>query len=99
MTALETLNWHESKAEASDETIRSQRSRFELVEKRPAPLVMNDKEMLDWLDEYADSVTQSPTTRQHSRTFTIKCDLISPTRGESLRDAVQLAAAKLEEQS
>ena len=46
MSALEALNWYESRAEASDETILSQRSRFELVEKRPAPIEMNDEEML-----------------------------------------------------
>jgi len=86
MSALETLKWHRQFAEA-------------WIEKRPAPKSMSDKEMLDWLDEYADSVTQAPVTVQTSRTFTIRCDLISPTHGESLRDAVCLAAAKLEEES
>ena len=86
MSALEVCRWEDQFAEA-------------WTEKRPALKSMSDAEILDWLDEYADSVTQAPVTVQTSRTFTIRCELISPTHGESLRDAVQLAAAKLEEQS
>lgn len=96
MTALEALNWHESKAEASDETIRSQRSRFELVEKRPAPLEMTDTQRIDWLGEHCDEhkyVKPTKTTVGHHK---IICDG-QRTIDASFRDAIDLAAAKFKE--
>ena len=98
MTALEALNWHESEAEASDETILYQRNRFELVEKRSAPLEMTDTERLDWFGEHCDKheyVKPTQTTIGH---HVIICDG-QRTIDASFRDAIDLAAAKLEEAS
>jgi hypothetical protein len=100
MSALEALNWYESRAEASDETILSQRSRFELVEKRPAPLVLSDKEVLDWIGEYAHKAKWMRGTDEYVGHWKLYVDdLGDAVRGDTLRDAVCLAAAMLEEQS
>lgn len=80
--ALEALNWHSDRA---------------LVERNPAPLNLTDTEVTDWLDEYADLVQQVRATRDTRRVFVIECDMISTTRGGTLREAVCLAAAKLNE--
>ena len=101
MSALEALNWYESQAEASDETILAQRSRFELVEKRPAPLVLTDKEVLDWIGEYAHKSEWMRGTDEYVGHWKLYVDDLGdkPVRGDTLREAVCLAAAKLEEQS
>ena len=93
---LEALNWHESKAGASDETILAQRSRFELVEKRPAPIEMNDEEMFAWLAEYCDMLVYKRPTPEYGGSFIVYCDEVR-TVAPTLSEAVQMAAAKLEE--
>lgn len=63
----------------------------------PEPLNLTDTEIIQWQDEYADGVTQVRETRTTPRVFIIECDMITTTRGRTLREAVCLAAAKLQE--
>ncbi|SHL41389.1 hypothetical protein SAMN05216428_102326 [Nitrosospira sp. Nsp11] len=96
MSALEALNWHTRAAEASDETILSQRSRFELVEKRPAPLEMTDTQRLDWFGEYCDEYEYVEPTKTTIGHHVIICDG-QRTIDASFRDAIDLAAGKFKE--
>ena len=98
MSPLEALNWHVDRAEASDETILAQRSRFELVEKRPAQLEMTDTQRLDWLGEHCDKHEYFKPTQTTIGHHVIICDG-QRTVDASFRDAIDLAAAKLEERS
>ena len=82
LEALEAINWYERTA---------------MIETDPAPLNLTDTEVTDWQDEYADLVQQVPATKDTHRVFIIECDLITTTRGRTLREAVCLAAAKLKE--
>ena len=81
--AIQCIEWYERTAK--------------LLEPLPEPLNLTDAEIIQWLDEYADGVTQVRATRTTPRVFVIECDMISTTRGWTLRQAVCLAAAKLEE--
>lgn len=67
------------------------------TERRPAPLDMTDTEILNWENEYViDSVRMRPTAH-HLGGITLYVSGISPTQGETLREAVCLAAAKFNE--
>ena len=84
MSALEACRWEDQYAGA-------------WTEKRPKPLEMTDSEILDWVDEHC--IPETPATPHTRRVVTISCAYISDTTAPTLREAVQLAAAKLEEQS
>ena len=84
MTALGACRWEDQFAEA-------------WTEKRPAPLEMTDSEILDWVDEYC--MPETPATPHTRRVVAISCAFISDTTAPTLREAVCLAAAKLEEAS
>jgi hypothetical protein len=79
--ASEFLQWQEN-------------SRKHLTERQPEPLVMTDSEIVEWLDEYASVVVQQSGYRSR---FEISVDGMSVTTGETLRQTVKLAAAKMEE--
>ena len=92
--ASDALSWYEKTVpliEPSDETILSQRARFELVEKRPAPLSMTDTERLEWFGEYCDRYEYIKPKH-----VIIDC-LGQETVEASFRDAIDAAAAKFKE--
>lgn len=66
------------------------------TERRPTPLNLSDTEILDWLGEYCDQAVYNRPSPQYRGGFTLYCDEIS-TSGATLREAVCLAAAKLDE--
>ena len=66
------------------------------IERRPAPLDLSDKEILDWLAEYCDQAVYNHPTPHYGGGFTLLCDEIK-TSGPTLREAVCLAAAKWKE--
>ncbi len=82
---IEHLRWHEWARDA-------------WTEKRPAPLDLSDKEVLDWIGEHAEQAVWSPGTDERTGCWNIYCDEFDgPARGKTLREAVKLAAAKLKE--
>jgi len=85
MSALEALKWHRQFAEA-------------WTEKRPVPLEMTPEEMFDWLGEHCDAYVYMPPTQHYGSRFILYCDGVKFS-APTLSGAVQLAAAKLEEQS
>ena len=82
--AMEALKWHEKLFKQH------------WTEPRPAPLVMTDTEILDWLNEWCDGYEYTYPTKTHSAVFTLNC-VDMKVSGSSLREAVQLAAAKWKE--
>ena len=66
------------------------------IERRPAPLTLTDTEILDWLGEYCDQAVYTRPTPEYTGGFTLYCDEIK-AKGPTLREAVCLAAAKLDE--
>lgn len=56
---------------------------------------MSDTEILDWLNEYADEVTQKRSKTNGFVYYTVYCDYIEPARELSLRDAVMVANERL----
>lgn len=82
---LEHLRWHEW-------------ARDVWTEKRPAPLDLTDKEVLDWIGEYAEQVVWSRGTDDRTGFWNVYCDEFdSPVSARTMREAVKLAAAKLKE--
>lgn len=67
-----------------------------MVERRPAPLNLSDTEILNWLGEYCDQAVYTRATLEYRGGFTLYCDDIK-TNGQTLREAVCLAAAKHKE--
>jgi hypothetical protein len=66
------------------------------TERRPEPLVMTDTEILDWLNEWCVEINWNRATPESIEEFVIHCDDLK-TSGRTLREAVQLAAAKIAE--
>ncbi|MDQ3186271.1 MAG: hypothetical protein M3Q16_07435 [Pseudomonadota bacterium] len=66
------------------------------TEHRPALLNLTDTEILDWLGEYCDQAVYNRPTPEYLGGFTLYCDEIKAS-GPTLREAVRLAAAKLNE--
>ena len=66
------------------------------VERRPAPLNMTDSQIVDWLGEYCDKAEYTQPTAHSRGGFTIHC-ADEKTTEPTLRDAVQMAAAKFKE--
>lgn len=66
------------------------------TEHRPVPLNLSDTEILDWMTEYCDQAVYNRPTPAYCGGFTLYCDDIK-TQGETLREAVCLAAAKFKE--
>lgn len=82
---IETYRWHKQFAEA-------------WTEKRPTPLDMSDKEVLDWLGEHAGQVVWSRGTDEQVGCWNVYCEeLDKPVSARTMREAVKLAAAKLKE--
>ena len=72
-------------------TALARRVREHLTEPGPVPETMTDTEILDWLNEYCDGYEYTDGSMNPSvYTVTFYNETAS---GESLRDAVQLAAA------
>ena len=85
--ALEVCRWHEWARDA-------------WTEKRPAPLDLSDKEVLNWIGEHAEQVVWSRGTDEHAGCWNIYCDEFDkPVSAKTMREAVKLAAAKLKEMS
>ena len=78
--ASEFLQWQED-------------SRRNLTEHRPVPLEMTDTEILDWLNEWCDGYEYTYPAVMQASIFTLNC-VDMKVSGASLREAVQLAAAK-----
>jgi hypothetical protein len=93
---LEVLNWHESARERSDESFKALR-KFDLVERRPAPASLTDTEVLDFVEEYCELVSYVRPTPEYRGGYTLDVDGITTTRGDTLREAACLAAAKFKE--
>lgn len=66
------------------------------TEHRPAPLILTDTEILDWLGEYCDQVQYHHPTPEYRGDFIVYSEDIK-TSAPTLREAVCLAAAKWEE--
>ena len=66
------------------------------TEPRVDPLVMDDKEVLDWLSEYCEQVIWNRATPQYNEEFSLYCDGIR-TSAPTIRQAVCLAAGKQKE--
>jgi hypothetical protein len=63
------------------------------TETEALPLNLSDTEILDWMTEYCDQAVYNRPTAQYRGGFTLYCDEIKTT-GETLREAVNKAAAK-----
>ena len=85
MSALEASRWEDQFAEA-------------WTEKRPVPLEMTPEEMFDWLGEHCAAYVYMRPTQHYGGRFILYCDGVKFS-ASTLSGAVQLAAAKLEEQS
>lgn len=66
------------------------------IEHRPAPLILTDTEILDWLGEYCDQAVYNRPTPEYTGGFTLYCNDIK-TSAATLRATVCLAAAKWKE--
>jgi hypothetical protein len=66
------------------------------TEHRPVPLQLDDTAILNWMTEYCDQAVYNRPTPQVRGGFTLYCDN-DKTQGETLREAVCLAAAKFKE--
>jgi hypothetical protein len=98
VSALETLQWYDGRVgERSDELVIAENKRFELVEKRPAPLNLTDTEILDFLGEYCEGYKYESACSMLPARFVIQCYGMEETSGKTLREAACLAAAKFEE--
>lgn len=67
------------------------------TEPRPVPLPMSAAEILEWENEYVDQSCKTRATAESRGGISLYVEGISPTRGETLSEAVMLAAAKLNE--
>ncbi len=95
MDALEVMQWHESSVppERSDRSFISRR-RFELVEKRPAPLDLTADEQLEFLSEYCAGFQHVAATESRHEQYMVFSDWFETTRARTLSEAICLAAAK-----
>lgn len=66
-------------------------------EQQPYPLEMTVPEMWDWLSEFCIRYEYVEPTAIRSGHYRLVCPMISDTTGQTLADAVALAAAKWEE--
>jgi hypothetical protein len=64
------------------------------TEPRPAPLVLSAEEVLAWENEYVEKSYKEKATAESLGGTILHVDGISPTKGETLSEAVMLAAAK-----
>jgi hypothetical protein len=68
------------------------------TEPRVEPLVMTDTEILDWMSEYFDEIVYVGPTEFSNGGFTLHCYGIK-TNAPVLREVVQLAAAKYQQEN
>jgi hypothetical protein len=68
------------------------------LERRPAPLNMTDKEILDWVNEYCTQAVYNRPDSVIAGGFTVYSEDIKVTQ-PTLREAVCVAAAILKEQN
>jgi hypothetical protein len=71
---------------------------WQRLERRPAPLDLSDKEILDWIDEYCTQAVYNRPTKEVRGGFTVYSDDIKVTE-PTLREAVCAAAAILKEEN
>jgi len=64
---------------------------------QPAPAEMTDREMLDFMDEYVETVQKIPATSSSHRRFVVIVDGMKTIQAVSLREAVCLAKAHFDE--
>lgn len=81
MTALEALHWHDQL----------------ILERRPVAETMTDTERLDWFGENCDSFRYEARTGTTNAKFVIYDSMGQRTAENSLRDAIDSAAAKFKE--
>jgi hypothetical protein len=94
---LEVLHWHESERERSDSQVIAQGRRFQLVEKRPAPLDLTEAEQLEFLSEYCAGYQHVAATKDTAQVYIVWSDWFETTRAKSLSEAICVAAAKWRE--
>jgi hypothetical protein len=82
--------------ERSDESFKTLR-KFDLVERRPAPLNLTLAEQMEFLSEYCDGYQHVARTPMTPAVFILWGDGFQTTRGKTLSEAICLAAAKLKE--
>lgn len=87
MSAAETLHWYEN------------RFAEHWTEHRPAPLQLTDTEILDWMGDYCESLVYERPTKEDNGGYVLDVEGITRTHGASLREAVCVAAAKLQEEN
>ena len=94
---LEVLYWHDMSAtkqkERSDESFKALR-KFELVERRPAPLNLSAQQVLEWLEEMQPVIEWQEADEYVLAGVYLTVPEINRTFGKTLKDAVCLAAAK-----
>lgn len=69
------------------------------TEPRPAASEMTDTEVLDWIGAHCDQAAWCKATDEHAGGFVIYSEDIPgrPTKGATIREAVQLADARLKQ--
>lgn len=67
------------------------------TEHRPAPLDMSAQEILEWENQYVEQSCKVKATAETTGGIVLYVEGISPTKADTLSDAVRLAAAKLNE--
>jgi hypothetical protein len=94
MDALEVMRWHESSVppERSDESFIKRR-RFEIVEKRPAPLDLTADDQLEFLSEYCAGFQHVAATKEKAEFYMVFSEWFETTRAKTLSEAICTAAA------
>jgi hypothetical protein len=98
---LEAMQWYEQRRrprtdDRSDESFKSLR-KFDLVERRPAPLNLTPAEQLRFLSEYCSGMQHVEATKDTHEVYIILSDWFETTRARTLSDAICLAAARWKE--
>jgi hypothetical protein len=94
---LEVLQWHESERERTDSQVIAQGRRFQLVEKRPAPLNMSIQEREDWIEEMRPVIEWQEGDEYTISGVYLTLPEIGRTFAKTLREAVCRAASKWKE--
>ena len=68
------------------------------TEKRHAPADLTDSEILDFIDEYVDSIQHIPASQVSARRFVIEMDGMK-VRAGTLREAICLAKAVFDKEN
>lgn len=78
-------------------TALARKLRLHWTETHPEPLVMTDREILNWQTEHCEEMNYRLPTPNYAGGFTVKCFGVK-TFSPTLRGAICLAAAKYKEE-